>query len=204
MNGLLINAFVMCVFGTDPIPIPTTPALKTIEVLKTVSLPNDEEKIEVNFYKGKGSEKKAKLYATNFAWARGRIGLDGEEPTCSNITQKEAETFIVTVRYEDTKTYPMSAVQAIGPLVYEDDFLVTPITIYQSPSEMKSVAAGVKIWLVYAEVKFEEEWKQFHKEHPLEFSLKQGIVLDSSKNSDSFTFRSPRNLRKASPMVTSK
>jgi len=201
VHYLFIVCVGLCAAGADT----HTPALKHIDAIKTEAAGDmGLETIEVSFYKGRGSEAKAKEYAASFARARGKVNLKGDEPTCVSAIKKDEDTFVIGVQYQDTKNFPMSAVKAIGPLTYEDDFLVFPITLYQ-PSEQRGVATGVKIWFVFAEVKLEEEWIAFHKERPLEFSLEKGIELVPKKDSTSFSFRSPLNpSRKESATVSKK
>lgn len=210
MNGLLMMLCVLCGWNPEnvPIPVTTAPALQTIHVLKIVpSKKGGTEEVEVSFQPGKGSEEKAKRYAANFVWARGKTDKRGGEPACISVFQKGkmGDTYSVTVRYEDDlELYSMSAVTGVGPLVYEGDFLIIPITMDGSSTRMEA-ATGVKIWFMYAEVAFEEDWRKYHTLHPLEFSLGKGMERVEKEGTHSFAIRSPRHLpKKESAKVTSK
>lgn len=196
MNGICLLVLIVRSFADPPIPGVDAkhPALKRIEVVtENFSTESGTDTVEVLFHPGKGSEEKALQYAAHFSWARGKVNAKGTEPSCS-ITKKDENAFVVTVRYEETKIYPMSYVKAVGPLSYEGSTMVFPVTLNQERKrEHSGIATGVKIWYVYAEVKFEEEWIAYHVKKPLEFSLEKGIEL-SSKQSHAFEFRSPRNL----------
>lgn len=200
---LLLIAMVLCIFGADP-PITKTPALKKIEVLK---IADGKETVQVTFYPGKGNAAKAAHYALTFTDARGKIDRKKTGQQMPVVDQKEPDIFTVIVEHSDSINYHMAFVDAVGPLAYDGEtflFTLKRNTPAAHNRDFLDTARAVKIWFTHAEVQAEEEWIEWHKIKPLEFSLEFGVTPENLDSLTMRTFRSPRNLPKTPEKVSKK